>query len=108
MKKPNDTEKLLDKFAAGAEVGRLRAEWFDALDEEPWCRFQDYAESLTEVAEQVAEARDALEQWQFAEDREEKAEARDRACEALDSLVAVFNASPLDLANMADWVPEDS
>lgn len=108
MKKPNDAQKALDKFAAAAENGKLQRKFIELLDEEPFSRFEEWAESLTTIAEAVSGAKEALEEWDEAEDRDSKADAKERALEQLDELVSACNDSPLEVTELSDWImPED-
>lgn len=103
---PNSAQAALDKFATAVESGRLRSTLIELLDEEPFTRFEEWADSLTTIAENVGTARDAIDEWMNAEEREEKADARDRALEALDELVSACNNSPLDVTTLDDWTEE--
>lgn len=108
MKTPNDAQKALDRFAAAAENGKLQRSLKELLDDEPFSRFEEWAESLTAIFEAVEGARTALEEWEEAEDRDSKADAKERALEALDELVSACNDSPLEVTELSDWVmPED-
>lgn len=97
----------LDRFAAAVESGRLRASFLVDLDDEPFSRFEEWSASLSTIAEAVATARDAIDEWVAVEDRESKADARDRALEALDELVTAWNDSPLDVSTLIDWTPPE-
>lgn len=97
----------IDRLVTAVEGGRLRSALLDLLDEEPFSRVQEWAESLAEIAEAIDNARDALEVWQNEEEREAKADARDGALDALQQVVDLWNASPLDVSKLEDWNPEE-
>lgn len=103
----NDAQKALDKFAVAVDTDRLRREFIEILDEEPFSRFEEWAESLQDIASSVADARDRIDEWAEAEDRETKAEAKDGALEALDRLISACQDSPLEVTELADWVPPE-
>lgn len=102
-----ETQKIIDLFAAAVENERLRSNFIELLDELPFCRFEEWAESLTEVAEAISMARDALGEWQDAESREEKADAKESVLEALDAFITIWNDSPIDLSSLTDWIPSE-
>ncbi len=93
----NKTQTAMDRFAAAVENDKMQSRFMEDLDDEPFSQFDGWAESLTEVAEAIGAAKDAIEGWQFAEGRDEKADAKESALEA----------SPLDLSNLTDWSPDD-
>lgn len=101
-----ETQKALDSFAVAAENDRMSKKFAEILEDEPFCRFEEWAESITEVAEIIGRAKDACQEWNESEDREEKAISKERALECLDELVQSWNASTLDLRDMRDWDPE--
>lgn len=96
----------LDRFVAAAESGRLRADLLDLLDEEPFSRFEEWAASLSSIAEAVDDVRAAVEEWRDAE-RDTRADARDDALGAIETLVAAWTDSPLDVDKLEDWEPPD-
>lgn len=102
------TQDILDRFASAVENERLRADFIETLEDEPFSKLEEWAQSLTEVYEARDAALEALESWRDAEGREEKAEAKEEALAALDSLVETWNDSPLDLRALKDWTPEDA
>lgn len=99
-KKDKGPQDVIDKLAAAAESGRLRADFVELLNEVPFTSFDEWAESLRTVADNIDRARDAIEEWANCEDREERASAKDEAIGAIEDLVSDWNASPLNLAEL--------
>ena len=97
------TASAIDKLRAAADTGRLRATLAELLAEPPFDRFDEWADSLREIATAVDEARDAIETWADQEDRELKAECKDDALTAIESLVSLWDESPLDVDTLHDW-----
>lgn len=104
--KPTPAQRVIDRLTAAVESERLRASLIDDLDEAPFTELEEWAESLTTVAEHVSTVRDAIEAWQNEEDREAKADAKADALAAIEDLVASWQDSPLDLAHLEAWEPE--
>lgn len=100
------TQAVIDRLTTARDSERLRSDLVDALQDEPFDRFTEWAESLTEVAEAIDTARDAIESWRDSESREDKAAAKEDALAALDTLLTAWDASPLDLATLTDYDPE--
>lgn len=90
------TAAAIQRFTAAVESERLRSSFIETLEDEPFTRFTEWAESLTTVADAIDTARDAIEQWRDAEERDDKSAAKDDAIAALDDLVTAWNDSPLD------------
>lgn len=97
-----ETQKVIDRLTTAYDSGRLRRDLVEALEDEPFSRFDEWADSLREVADAIDHAKDAIVDWTDAEDREEKANFKDDALDALESLVQVWDASPLDLSKLCD------
>lgn len=99
----------IEKFVTAVDTDKLRRDFLDLFEEEPLSRIREWADSLSEVADAVDEAKDRIEAWAMAGeeglDREQRAYAKDEALEALETLTNVWTASPLDLDKMEDWEP---
>ena len=99
----NEVQKVIDRLVTAAESERLRASFIEDLEDEPFSRFDEWADSLREVADAISKARDAIEEWRDSESREEKAETKERALDAIEDLTNVWQSSPLDLSILVDW-----
>lgn len=95
----------IDRFDAAASSERLRSDLVDALEDEPFSKFAEWAETLQAVADAIEQAKDALENWRDEDEKEAKADAREEAVEALAELVNTWNNAPLDLSKITDWSP---
>jgi hypothetical protein len=101
------TTDAIDRFVTAVDSGRLRRDLIDLFDDEPFSRIEEWAESLTEIAEQIGTARDAIESWADEDDREMRTALRDDALDALEQLVTVWQASPLDVSSLHDYEPPE-
>jgi glutamine synthetase adenylyltransferase len=92
------TKGPIDRLRAMAESERVRATAAEDLAELEGV--QEWADVLTEFAEAIGTALDAVETWRDEEDREAKADSRDTAVEALQDLIekadAVDALTPLE------------
>lgn len=102
-----EAQAVIDRLTAARDSDRLRSTLVDDLAGEPFSRMTEWAESLTDVAEKIDAARDAIESWQEADDREGKADAKEEALSAVNDLLEAWDASPLDLTLLEDWTPEE-
>ena len=101
-----NVQPIIDRLARAVESERVQARLAEDLDQPPFTELAEWAESMSTVAEAIDRARDAIESWTYAEGREERADAKAEALAVIDELVTAWNDSPLDLANLAAWVPE--
>lgn len=95
------TATPIERLRAMVDSERLRSIATDLLDELDPEAVRMVGETLTELADAMDAATDAVETWAEAEDREEKADARDAALEAIqqvcDGIEGLGGAAP-------DWV----
>jgi hypothetical protein len=99
----NGGQKAIDKLERAFNSERLRGELVELLDEEPFTRLQEWAESMQTVAEHVVTVREAIQGWIDAEDRDDKAAFKQEALDAIELLTSEWNAHPLDLDSLEDF-----
>lgn len=99
-------QAIVDRFDNAVAEERLSVTFIKSLEDEPFCRFEEWAESLTSVAECIVDVCEMLGEWRDAEGREDKADAKEAALSSLESFVTAWNESPLDLSLLRDWTED--
>lgn len=101
------SDKIIDKLQSAVNNERLRRDLLELLDEEPFTRLREWADSLTTIADAVDTVRDAIEAWAECEEREDRASLKDEALSSIEDMINEWNASPLDVGKLEDFDPED-